>query len=66
MSEEMTPRRRRVRQVVRQEMLEEETPAAKLPEETAPQSAPAQEEAPRRIVIAHEDDEPENIYTYLN
>ena len=59
MSEEMTPRRRRVRQVVPQEMLEEETPAAKLPEETAPQSAPAQEEAPRRIVIAHEDDEPD-------
>ena len=56
MSEEMTPRRRRVRQ----EIPQEETPAA-APYEAKPQSAPIpqQEEAPRRIVIASEDEEPE-------
>ena len=59
MSEEMTPRRRRVRQVVPQEMLEEEAPVMERTAEEAQQPAPAAEEAPRRIVIAGEDSEPD-------
>ena len=59
MSEEMKPRRRRVRQEIPQELLEEETAAAEITAQEAPQPAPTEEEAPRRIVIGSEDDEPD-------
>ena len=62
MPEETTPRRRRVRQVMPEELPEEEQ-AAQQPEtaheEHAVQTAPAQPEPPRRIIIGSGDDEPD-------
>ena len=59
MSEEMTPRRRRARQVIQQELPEEEQLAAESAAWERPQPAPVAEEAPRKIVIAGEDNEPD-------
>ena len=57
MPEETTPRRRRVRQVIPQEMPGDEQSAA--PQEAEMPAEPAPEEAPRKIVIAAGDDEPD-------
>ena len=59
MSDERTPRRRRVRQVMPQELFEEEQAAAPAPQESpaAPQEPAMQ--PPRRIIIDNGSDEPD-------
>jgi len=56
--DEMTPRRRRVRQVIPAEMLEEEQAAQPAAHEQPEQQVPVHE-SPRRIIIDSGDDEPD-------